>query len=115
MQVKCNSIVTDFLDVTFDLKSATYYPYRKPKNELLFINKHSNHPPSIINQIPSMVSNRISENSCDKNHFDKAAPDYNIALKIVDLMKMLHIFQVHPSVKLARDKLSGSIPLIVLM
>ena len=81
MQVKCNSIVTDFLDVTFDLKSATCYPYRKPKNELLFINKHSNHPPSIINQIPSMVSNRISENSCDKNHFDKAAPDYNIALK----------------------------------
>ena len=79
--VECSLIVTDFLDVTFDLKSATYYPYRKPKNELLFINKHSNHPLSIINQIPSMVSNRISENSCDKNHFDKAAPDYNIALK----------------------------------
>ena len=28
-----------------------------------------------------MISNPISENSCDKNHFDKAAPDYNIALK----------------------------------
>ena len=28
-----------------------------------------------------MISNRISENSSDKNHFDKAAPDYNIALK----------------------------------
>ena len=28
-----------------------------------------------------MISNRISENSCDKNHFDKAAPDYNIALQ----------------------------------
>ena len=28
-----------------------------------------------------MISNRISQNSCDKNHFDKAAPDYNIALK----------------------------------
>ena len=28
-----------------------------------------------------MISNRISENSCDKNHFDKAAPDYNIALR----------------------------------
>ena len=79
--VECNLIVTDFLDVTFDLKSATYYPYRKPNNELLYINKHSNHSPSIINQIPSMISNRISQNSCDKNHFDKAAPDYNIALK----------------------------------
>ena len=28
-----------------------------------------------------MISNRISENSCDKNHFNKAAPDYNISLK----------------------------------
>ena len=79
--VECNLIVTDFLDVTFDLKSGTYYPYRKPNNELLYINKHTNHPPSIIKQIPSMISKRISENSCDKNHFDKAAPDYNIALK----------------------------------
>ena len=61
--VECSLIVTDFLDVTFDLKSATYYPYRKPNNELLYINKHSNHPPSIINQIPSMISNQISQNS----------------------------------------------------
>ena len=76
-----NLIVTDFLDVTFDLKTATYYLYRKQNSELLYTNKHSNHPPSIINQIPSMISNRISQNSCDKNHFDKAAPDYNIALK----------------------------------
>ena len=28
-----------------------------------------------------MISNRISENLCYKSHFDKAAPDYNIALK----------------------------------
>ena len=28
-----------------------------------------------------MISNQISENSCDKNHFDKAAPDYSITLK----------------------------------
>ena len=79
--VECNVIVTDLLDVTFDIKSATYCPYRKPNNELLYINKHSNHPPSIINQIPSMINNQISENFCNKNHFDKAAPDYNIALK----------------------------------
>ena len=34
-----------------------------------------------LNQILSMISNRNSENSCNKNHFDKTAPDYNIALK----------------------------------
>ena len=31
-----------------------------------------------LNQILSMISNRNSENSCNKNHFDKAAPDYHI-------------------------------------
>ena len=69
------------MDVTCDIKSATYYPYRKPSNELLYINKHFSYPLSTINQIPSMISNQISENSCDENNFDKAAPDYNIALK----------------------------------
>ena len=63
-----------------------------------------------------MISNRISKKSSYKNHFDKAAPDKNNALKkIADLMKMLHIFQVIPSVKLKRDKLFGSIFLIVPM
>ena len=28
-----------------------------------------------------MISNQIAQNSCDKNHFDKAAPDDNVALE----------------------------------
>ena len=79
--VECNLAITDFLDVTFDLKSGTYYPYRKENNEILYIHKQSNHPPSIIKQIPSMISKRISDISCDSDHFNKAAPDYNTALK----------------------------------
>ena len=78
---ECNLAITDFLDVTFDLKSGTYYPYRKQNNEILYIHKQSNHPPSIIKQIPSMISKRISDISCDSDHFNKAAPDYNTALK----------------------------------
>ena len=31
-------IQTDFLDVTFNLKSGKYWPYRKPNDQLLFIN-----------------------------------------------------------------------------
>ena len=56
------------------------------KHFLVTINKHSDHPPSVIDQIPSMISNRISENSYDINHFDKAAHDYKLLLKIVNLM-----------------------------
>ena len=70
-----------------------------------------------MNQIPSKISNQISEKCCNKNHFDKAAPDCNIALKnsgfnnnvtYIPSMKV-------PTAKLERDKLFGSIRHIVLM
>ena len=38
-----------------------------------------------------------------------------LLFEIVDLLKISHIFQVHPSVKFESDKLFGSITLIVLM
>ena len=78
---ECNLQIADFLDVTFDLRTDKYYPYRKDNNQLLYINKQSNHPPTIIKQISSMVSRRISDLSCNKEYFDKAAPAYNNALK----------------------------------
>ena len=59
--VECNLQITDFLDVTFDLRTDKYYPYRKDNNQLLYINKQSNHPPTIIKQISSMVNRRISD------------------------------------------------------
>ena len=62
-----------------------------------------------------MISNQISQNSCDKNHLDKAAPDDNTALENSGLMKISHILQAHSSVKLARGKLFRSILLIALM
>ena len=78
--VECNLAITDFLHVTFDLKSGTYYPYRKQNNEILYIHKQSNHLPSIIKQIPSMINKRVSDISCDSDHFNEVVPDYNTAL-----------------------------------
>ena len=79
--VERNLAITDFLDVTFDFKSGTYYPCRKQNNEILYIHKQSNHPPSIIKQIPSMITKQVSDISCDSDHFNKSATDYNTALK----------------------------------
>ena len=53
---ECNLAIIDFLDVTFGLKPGSYCPYRKQNNEILNIHKQWNHPPSIIKQIPSMIS-----------------------------------------------------------
>ena len=42
-----NYKVVNFLDVTLNLTNESYKSYRKPNNELLYIHKESNHPPSI--------------------------------------------------------------------
>ena len=46
--IEINLQITDFLAVTFDLQAGKYYPYRKPDNSPLYINKQSNHPPAVI-------------------------------------------------------------------
>ena len=47
ISVACNLATNESLDVTFDLKSCTYYPYRK-KQQGDIIHKQSNYPPIII-------------------------------------------------------------------
>ena len=51
--ISTNLKICNFLDVTLNLKDGTYYPYRKPNNETLYINTNSNHPPTIIKHLPS--------------------------------------------------------------
>ena len=71
----------DFLDVTLDLVTGRYWPYRKPNSELLYINAQSNHPPNIIKQLPIAIVNRISSLSCNTEEFHKAMPAYKEALE----------------------------------
>ena len=80
--VECNLTITEFLDVTFDLKSGTFYPYRKQNNEILYIHKQSNHPPSIIKQIPSMISKRVSDISCDSEQITTLLKKKVVSMKI---------------------------------
>ena len=79
--IDTNLIETDFLDVSFNLEMEKRSPYRKPNNTLLYIHSESNHPPSIIKQLPSMTNRRISNLSCNENEFNKAKPLYELALK----------------------------------
>ena len=54
-----NLHMVNFLDVTFDLSTGKYKPYRKPNDDPLYINKHSNHPPSILRQLPTSINKHI--------------------------------------------------------
>ena len=80
IDIKCNLKSVDYLDVTFDLSNNTYRPFIKPNNKILYIHAESNHPPSVIKQIPKSISKRISNNSSSKEIFDNAAQVYNESL-----------------------------------
>ena len=79
--IDTNLIETDFLDVSFNLNTGKYFPFKKPNNTPLYIHSKSNHPPSIIKQLPSMTNKRISSLSCDETEFNKAKITYETALK----------------------------------
>ena len=53
--IQCNMKVVNYLDGTFNLSDGTYKPYTKPNNEIKYIHKNSNHPPSVIRQIPLSI------------------------------------------------------------
>ena len=73
--------VVDFLDVTLNLHDETHAPYRKPNDEPLYINVNSNHPKSVIKQVPMSVESRLNAISSNKDIFDKAKPAYEKALR----------------------------------
>ena len=74
---------TDFLDVTFDLPTGRYWPFRKPNNEPLYIHTKSNHPTTILKHLPNAICSRLCSTSSDSQAFNKAKPIMKMPLKIV--------------------------------
>ena len=60
----------NFLDVTFNFKSGTFRPYKKPSDKPLYIHTSSNHPPKILKQLPNAINERLSHNSSDEAVFN---------------------------------------------
>ncbi len=72
--VQTNLKIVDYSDITLDLDTETFKPYKKPNDTPAYINAESNHPPAIIKQIPGIVETRISNLSATKQIFDEATP-----------------------------------------
>ena len=79
--IDANLIETGFLDVTFNLETGKFFPFRKPNNVPLYINIKSNHPWTIIKDLPKMINKRLFELSCNKDEFDKVKLLYEKLLK----------------------------------
>ena len=56
IQAETGIKTTDFLDVILDLNTGKTKPFRKENDKPIYINTESNHPPSVIKQLPTMIS-----------------------------------------------------------
>ena len=104
--------------LTFDLVKEIYQPYKKPNDDPLYINIKSNHPTSILQQLPKSISKRIWEISSNEHIFNQSIlyyenalgrSRYNISLKYIptqnhdennqqsEQRKRIVIFQEHRS------------------
>ena len=78
--IEANKKVVGFLDLTLDLRTGVYNPYKKPNNNMAYIQKQSNHPPSIIKNLPKGINKRLFTNSSDAQTFKEAILLYIEAL-----------------------------------
>ena len=68
---QCNMKIVNYLDVSLNFNSSNCKPYHKPDNEILCIHKDSNHPPSIVKEIPTSIEKRISTLSFNETIFNE--------------------------------------------
>ena len=80
LTIEANKTVVDYLDVTLDLAKDEYRPYIKPNDKPLYVHRQSNHPSSVLKNIPRGVNDRLSRLSSNETVFSSAIPLYQQAL-----------------------------------
>ena len=79
--IQTNLKVADFLDLSLNLSTESFYPFRKPNDQPLYIHHQSNHPPNIIRNLPASISRRLTDISSNEDVFADAKPLYDKALR----------------------------------
>ena len=100
--IDTNLTTADFLDVTLDLFTGKYFPYRKPNDSPLYVDASSNHPPNILEQVPTMVNTRLSSLPINEDEFNKAKPLYEKSRKSSGFYKNLKLESIQK--KLSRNR-----------
>ena len=77
---EANRKVVDFLNVTLDLNSGSFRTYAKEGDTLAYVNRDSNHPPSITRNLPKGINRLLSDTNSTEELFEASAPPYQKAL-----------------------------------
>ena len=93
-EIMINLVEFNFSDVTFNLRNVSYQPYKKRNDELKYINVFSNHPPHILKQITTTISDTFSRNSSGEFFFNESKHQYEDTLKKV-VLKLKLLIKTH--------------------
>ena len=81
LEIQCNHTAMDFLDISLDLKTGLFKPFMKENNVIHYVHNKSNHPPSILKNLPKGVEHRLSKISANEEIFTTSIPPYQAALE----------------------------------
>ena len=116
----------NFLDINLNLESGLFKPYMKPNDTPVYVHKDSNHPRSILDNIPKSVNRRLSAIFSNQQVFEVACPPpyqaalnksgYNYKLNFDPQCKATMVkeeteryyISIHPSVKMCKQRLGNS-------
>ena len=73
--------IADYLDVTLNLFNGTVSPFRKRNQDLRYEDRGSNYPKQVFSHIPKGIEIRLSNNSSNKDIFERNKQEYEEALK----------------------------------
>ena len=104
IDIETNSKVADFLDIIFNPNNDIYKPYKNPNDTLLYIHKSSNHLPQIINQLPGIISDRLSRNASNKEVFNTSKEQYEKAVKRSGYSNLSFSFQQSSASHIKRQR-----------
>ena len=102
--IQANLKSVDFLDITLDLRTGKYRPYRKPNDRPLYVHHKSNYPPIIIQNLPSLISRRRMDISTDQETFQDASQMYNNALRDSGYNEIFQVLEEWKSGKRKRQR-----------
>ena len=91
--IEANIKATDFLDISMNLETGIHRPFRKEDSVPTYINVNSNHPPHIKQNLPIMISKRISKLSSNEEVFNEEANLYNEGLRQAGYIEKIHYIQ----------------------
>ena len=79
--IQANLWIVRFCYVQLNFDTSTYQPYRKPDNNPVYLKKISNHPTTILKQLPKSIEKCMLDISLNENVFTQSTPIYQDTLQ----------------------------------